>query len=202
MVNVIDTALAVADVDQYAQHVKDVLTIQHTRAFHFFTPDTPIELHASNPRQVIALFGKEEVFEQILSCILGRRLAGTHHSVNFNQRFEFALGRIDIQRAGNIGSLVQVINVEDIQFLDARITQDLKQFLGHFSISVRQNLTGFFIDNGFCNNLSDQVLIWDFQCFHTGLFDHLHVSRGNTLAVGNKHFAGFAANVEERSFTT
>ena len=64
----------------------------------FLAADAAVELHAADGRQVVALEGEEQVVEQVLRGILGRRLARTHHAVDLDQRFELRLGRIDAQR--------------------------------------------------------------------------------------------------------
>ena len=46
--DIIDAALAVANINQYAKYIKDILAVQHTSACHFAAPNPPVELHASN----------------------------------------------------------------------------------------------------------------------------------------------------------
>ena len=45
-----------------------------------------VELHAAYAGEVVALGVEEQVREQVLGCILGRRLARTHHAVDLDQR--------------------------------------------------------------------------------------------------------------------
>ena len=97
MVDVINRTVAITDIDQYFQHRENIFAIQYTRSFNFFTPDPAVELHPANARQVIALFGEEQVLEQILRGILGRRLTRTHHAINLHQGFELVGGGINFQ---------------------------------------------------------------------------------------------------------
>ena len=64
--------------------------------------DAAVELHAADGRQVVALGVEEQVGEQVLGRILGRRLAGTHHAVDLDQRLEARLGGIDAQRVRDV----------------------------------------------------------------------------------------------------
>ena len=59
------------------------------RTFAFVrTTDAAVELHAADCRQVVALGIEEQVLEQVLGGILGRRLARTHHAIDFDQRLK------------------------------------------------------------------------------------------------------------------
>ncbi len=163
VVDVVDAAFAVADIDQHAQYIQDVLAIQHTGTFDFLAPDPTIELHAPDARKIVALFSEEQVLEQVLGGVLGRRLARAHHPVNFDQRFQFVAGRIDIQRAGNVRSLVQVVEVEQIEFLDARIAQCFQQFLGHLRVGRGQHFAGLLVDDRVGDHAAHQVFIGNIE---------------------------------------
>src|SRR5690606_16960836 len=86
VVDVIDNAFTVTDGYQSLQNVDDVFLAQHARTFDLGATDTTVELHAANSRQVVALGTEEQVVEQGLGGILGRRLTRTHHAIDFHQR--------------------------------------------------------------------------------------------------------------------
>ena len=88
MIDIVHCAEAVANVDQRRQNIKDIFLVEYAFAFRIVATNPTVELHASNARQVIAIRIKEQVLEQVLSSFLGRRLARTHHAVDFNQCFE------------------------------------------------------------------------------------------------------------------
>ena len=55
VVDVVDGAVAVADVDQRLQHRDDVVLAEHARAFGLVAADAAVELHAADGREVVAL---------------------------------------------------------------------------------------------------------------------------------------------------
>src|SRR5690606_22067141 len=86
VVDVVDDALAVTDIDQGLEHGDDVFAAEYARPFDLFTADTAVEFHPANGRQVVTLGGEEQVVEQRFGGILGWRLARTHHSIDADQR--------------------------------------------------------------------------------------------------------------------
>jgi hypothetical protein len=105
VIDVVDHPFPVADVHQHLQDRNDVLATQGVRITFLVAAgaadgqaDPPVELHASDSRQVIALGIEEQVLEQILRGVLGRRLARPHHPVDLYQRVEASLSRVDAQR--------------------------------------------------------------------------------------------------------
>ena len=99
---------------------------QYSRSSHLVTPDSAVELHAANRRQVITVAGKEQVLEQVLGGILGRRLTRAHHAVDLDHGFQVGRGRIDTQGAGNIRTAIQIIDVQRTELLDARFNELLQ----------------------------------------------------------------------------
>ncbi len=119
VIDVIDGAMTVLDVDQHFQHVEDVgrlallldqnlrgfflalaevlVVVQHARTEDFLAAHAAVELHPAHARQVVAVEGEEQVEEQVLRGILGRRLARTHHAIDFHQRLQRRLGVVDAQ---------------------------------------------------------------------------------------------------------
>ncbi len=119
MVDVVDGTTAVAQLHQHLQGIDDVrgiaeacaqvlgeligtateitAIVDHTRTFLRVAPQTPIELHPSHRREIIAIGGEEQVVEQILGGLLGRRLARAHHAIDLDLGIEFVGGRIDTQ---------------------------------------------------------------------------------------------------------
>ena len=75
VVDVVDLAAAVAQLDQDADHRDDVVVGERGRAGELGAPDPAVELHAPHRRQVVALLGEEQAVEQRLDRFLGRRLA-------------------------------------------------------------------------------------------------------------------------------
>ena len=202
MIDVINAAFAVTDFDQYVQDSKDVFAIQYTWAFNCGSAHATIEFHPPHTGQVVALFGKEQVPEQVLCRVLGWRLAGTHHAVNIDQRFQFIGCWIDLQRVGNVGTVIQIINMQNVQALDTCVAQLLQQFFCQFSIGVSQHLARLLVNDGICDNFTDQVFIGYIKSFYTRILDHLDVTGRDPLAGGDQHFSSLAADVKKGGLTS
>ena len=97
MVDIIDHALAVTDIYQGFEHFDDVFAVEDTDTLGGITAEAPVELHAAHRRQVVAVRREEQVLEQVLRRLLGRRLARAHHPVNFYQCFQFVARGISAQ---------------------------------------------------------------------------------------------------------
>ncbi len=130
VVDVVDGAFAVADLDQRAQHVDDVLRVQHARADDLFATETTVELHATDCRQVVALRREEQVVEQILRRFLRRRLSRTHHPIDFDQRFQTVARRVDAQRVGDVRTAVEFVRVDRLDRRHAGFEQLVQHFVG------------------------------------------------------------------------
>ncbi|OIQ79565.1 hypothetical protein GALL_386840 [mine drainage metagenome] len=98
MVDIVDLAPAIPELDQDADHVDDVFIRQRAAALQPFAIDPAVELHAADDREVVALLGIEKTMEQRLDGILGWRLARTHHAVDGDARRQLVTGLVDAQR--------------------------------------------------------------------------------------------------------
>ena len=97
VIDIIDFAAAIAQLDQDAHHIDDVFVRQGTGTLDFITPDAAVELHATHCGKVVALVGIEQAMEQIFHGIFRRRLAGTHHAVDRHARSPLVGGLVDAQ---------------------------------------------------------------------------------------------------------
>src|SRR5690606_10751552 len=104
VVDIVDVAKTVTDVDQLAQHIKDVTLVQHARASIRFTTQATVELHATNAGQVVAVFSEEQVVEQRFGSLFGGRLARTHHAIDLDQRLELGTSGIQLEGVRDEGT--------------------------------------------------------------------------------------------------
>ena len=86
VVDIIDFAFTVTDIDELLHHFDDVFFAQDTGTFDFVAQQRTVELHTTNRRQIIAVFGEEQVLEQAFSRFASWWLTRTHHAIDFNQR--------------------------------------------------------------------------------------------------------------------
>ena len=145
MVNIINKAVAVANLDENFHHFENIFLRQRTFTGQFLATNATVELHTTNRRQVVAVTGKEQVLEQVLGRILGRRLTWTHHAVDLDHRFQLGGGRVNTQGAGYIRTAIKIIHEQRFNGLDACFTQLFQQLLGHFFIGTGNQFAGFLI---------------------------------------------------------
>ena len=93
VVDVIDITTAIAQVHQNLDHGQDVFVGQHHGTGRLGAAHFGVELHASDPRQIVGVRVVEQTLEQRLHRVFGRRLAGSHHAVDRHPCCEF-VGRL------------------------------------------------------------------------------------------------------------
>src|SRR5215475_8136958 len=79
-------ALAVAQVDQRLDHREDVVLAKHAHGVRRVEVEPHVHLDAADRREVVALGIEEQRLEHRLRGIERRRLAGTHHTIDVEQR--------------------------------------------------------------------------------------------------------------------
>ena len=121
VIDIIDRAVTVTDINQNLHDRFDIFLVQRTRPFGILSHQPTIELHTPDRRQVVAICFKEQIVEQILRRFLGRWLTGAHHSVNFYLCLELSFGRIDSQCIGDIGTTIQIVDIEHFNLFDATL---------------------------------------------------------------------------------
>ena len=82
VIDVINLAIAVAQVHQDFHDCEDVLVGHDHRTGGFWTAHAGVELHAADLGQVVGVRVVEQALEQGLNCVFCRWLAGTHHAVD------------------------------------------------------------------------------------------------------------------------
>ena len=119
-----------------------LLVVQDARADDLLAADAAVELHAAHGRQVVALRVEEQVGEQVLRGVLRRRLAGTHHAVDLDQRLEARLGRIDAQRVRDVRTTIEVVRVQRVDLGDAGFDQLLDGGRRQHFVGLGDDLAG------------------------------------------------------------
>ena len=176
VVDIIDRVIGVADIDQRTQGGDDVFLVEYTRALGMVATNPAVELHAPNSRQVVTLRIEKQIVKQVLRRIFGRRLARTHHAINFDQRLKAIGGRIDTQRIGDKRALVQLIDIQSLYFLFAGLPQLLDQFHGQLVVGLGQQLAGFLIDDVVRQDLAFKIFRRYLQFLDLGVLDLLDMA--------------------------
>ncbi len=137
--------------------------------------------------------------QQTLGGVLGRRLAGAHHPVNFDLRLPLAAGRIGAQGVGDIGSPVDVVDVERLKFGDAGRLNLLQFFRGQFIVGLRQQFSGRGVRQVVGQNFSHRIIVGDRKALHPGLGQFADVLGLDPLA-GLQQFALADEDIETGDF--
>ncbi|MDT4829235.1 hypothetical protein FQZ97_626500 [compost metagenome] len=202
VVDVVDDALAVTDVDQGLEDVDDVFLAQHARTFDLGTTDTTVELHAADGGQVVTLGAEEQVVEQGLGGFLGRRLARTHHAVDLDQGFQLVAGGIDLQGVRNERTAVDVVGVQGLD-ADYLGLGDLHQHVGgQLGVALGNDLAGGRMHDGLGRGAAKDVVHRDFQFLDAGFFQLVDVAGSDTTALLHDHLAVLVLDVEHGDLAT
>ena len=121
MVDVVDLALAVAQVDQRLDDGEDVFLAQDAHGVLGVEVEAHVHLDAADGREVVALRVEEQRLEHVLGGLERRRLAGTHDAVDVEQRLLAARVLVDVQRVADVGADRDVVDVEHRDLVEAGI---------------------------------------------------------------------------------
>ena len=202
VIDVIDFAVAVAQVHQNLDHGQDIFVGQHHRTGRAIAADLGVELHAADARQIVRIGVVEQALEQGLDCIFGWRLAGTHHAIDRDAGSEFVGRLIDAQRLRDVGALVEFVGVDALQVLNAGAAQLLQQRFGQLFVGLGNDFTGVGIDDVAGCHAADQEVLRHADELGARLLEFARVTRGDALVLGDDDLARLVGDVETCDFAT
>ncbi len=198
VIDVVDLAAPVAQVHEDLDDGDDVLVGQRRRALQFRAADAPVELHAADGRQVVPLFREEEAMEQRLDRFLGRRFARPHHPVDRDLGRVLVRRIVAAQRLRDERTLVEIVGVDRLDALDARVEQLLQQLVGDFVVRLGDHFTGRGIDDVGRERTAHDVLVGHGNALDAAVHELAHVAGGDPLVLGGHDLAVLAQDVEAR----
>ncbi len=201
VVDVVDDAFDVTDIDQGLEDLDDVFLAQHARTFDLGATDTTVELHAANGGQVVTLGAEEQVVEQGLGGVLGWWLAWTHHAVDLDQRFQLVAGGVDLQGVGDERTAVDVVGVQRLDANDLGLGDLHQQVGGQLGVALGNDLAGSRMHDRLGGGATQYVLQRNVQLFHASFFQLVDVARGNTAALLDDDLAAVVMDIHDRNFT-
>ena len=110
MVDVVDLAAPVLELDQRLDDRQHVVAAQHAHRVVGIQVEARVHLDAADRRQVVALGVEEQAVEQGLGRVDGRRLARAHHPVDVDERVLAAHVLVDRERVADIGADIDVVD--------------------------------------------------------------------------------------------
>ena len=202
MVNVIDNAQTVTDIDQGLQHLNNIFFIQSASAQNVFTADTTVELHTTYRRQVITLIGEEQVLKQSFCAFFGWRLARTHHAIDFYQCFQSIAGWISTQSVRNKWTAIEFVGVNRLELCDFGFAHFLEHFDSDFVVRRSNNFTAASIDKVFRQRFTCKEFNRNNQFFNACFLELTDMTRSNTASCLNDDVTVVIHDIEGSGFTT
>ena len=183
VVDVVDLAAPVLDLDQLAHHPDHVHRAQHAQRVLGLEAEAGVQLDPADRRQVVALGIEEQAVEQRLRGIQVRRLARAQDPVDVEQRILARGAAVGRERVADVGADGDVIDVEHRQLGELGLDQ-LGQQLGRqlvAGLGVEQ--AGLLVDQIDRHVAPDQLLRRDVDVGETLLLQALE-QPGRELGAG------------------
>ena len=199
IVDVVDFALAVAQVHESTDDREDVLAAQRANRILGVYVETHVHLHTADGRKVVALRIEEQRLEHRLGGLHRRRLARPHDAVDVEQRILPALVLVDGQRVADVSADIDVVDVEDVDLVGAELHQ-LDQIAlllaglgvdGHFKLvaGFEIDLARLRVDDVLGDVGTDEVLFRHADRLDALLGQLAGLARSDLLARLDQHFA-------------
>ncbi len=168
MVDIVDLALAVAKLHQPAHAGHDIFGAQRPLGVRRIEIQTHVHLHAADRRQVIAFTVEEQAVEQRRGSLDGGRLARAHDAIDIHQRLFAVHVLVRSHRVADIGSDIDMIDVQNRHVGDVIVQQHLEQatvqlaflvvFGGDFITGLGIDQAGLLVDDILGDKASDDPL--------------------------------------------
>ena len=120
MVDIVDLAAAVLQLDQHLEDREDVLLAQRAHRVVGLELEARVHLDPADRREIVALGVEEQAVEQRLGGLQGRRLARAHDTVDVDQRVLAGRVLVDRQRVADIRPDRHMVDVEHRQLVRSR----------------------------------------------------------------------------------
>ena len=169
VVDVVDRAATVLELDEVTNGLEDVLRREHLRVelralvLGDVAVELVVQLEATDLREVVALRVEEQVVEEGLRRLERRGVTRTEATVDLHDR---VLGRLDLLGEHGVAQVrtdVEAVDEEDLELLDARLAQLLELGLGDLFVDLEDNLASLLVDDVVRRDLPDQLLHVDRQ---------------------------------------
>ena len=200
VVNVIDFAVAIAQVHQNFDHREDVLVRHDHGASRRITAHAGIEFHAANTRQIVGIRVVEQALEQGLNRVFSGRLARAHHAVNRYTCSEFISRLIRPEGLRDVRALIKLVGIQHLQVFDTSHTQLFKEQFAQFIVGFGDDFTRICVNDVFGDHTSDQEIFRYADARGAAGFQLAGVTHGDALVLGYYNFAGLVSDVKTGHF--
>src|SRR5690606_15984339 len=170
VIDVIDLATAVTQLDQHLDGFKDVFVGQRERTFDAFaTTQTAVHLHAAHARQIVGFFAVEQTLEQRLDGVFRGGLTRAHHAVDGHARSVLVDGFVGTQRCGDVAAAVEIVDVERLDLADVGRADIAQDRFGDLVVGVGDDFARFRIDDVLGEHAADQEVFGHRDALHAGV---------------------------------
>ncbi|OIQ79544.1 hypothetical protein GALL_387200 [mine drainage metagenome] len=216
VIDVVDLAATIAQLDQNADHRQNVLVGQRDRAigamrtdlvvealepaygavFDLFRVGATVEFHPSHGRQIVALLREEQAVEQGLHRVGCRRLAWTHHAVDGDACGILVSDFVDAQRLRNVIAMIEVVRIQRVDLGDIGLAQLFQQGLGDLVVGIGHDFAAFLVDDIDVDGATQQEFFRHGNLADAGLFHVADVLDGDALVLADDDVAFLVDDVE------
>ena len=190
MVDVVDLAAAVLDLDQRADDLEDVLGAQHAQRVVRLHVETGVHLHPADGREVVALGIEDQAVEEGLGRLQRRRLARAQHAVDVEQRLLAARGAVEHQRVADVGADAEMVDVEHRDLGHAGLAQAAQHLARELVAGLGMDQAVLRVDEVAADEAADQVLGRVVDLGHALLLETLEETRAQLGAGLGQRLAG------------
>src|SRR4051794_4289511 len=182
VVDVVDLTPTVAQVNQRFDDREDVFLAQHAHGVGCVELEPHVHLDAADRGEVVALGIEEQRVEHRLGRIDRGRLARAHHAIDVEQRVFTRHVLVDRIGVADVGADIDVVDVEQRQFLVARLVEDLEVLFGDLLTGLDVDFAGLRINEVLADVVADQFLIGHAQRLQPLLGELTRLAHGELLA--------------------
>src|SRR5713101_3273758 len=190
VVDVVDLALAIFEINQVPDDLEDVLLGEDRLLERLVDGELVVQLEPADLGQVVALGVEEQVDEEVGGRLQRGRIARAQAAVDLHDRLFRRGDLVGHQRVAQERPDVQVVDEEHLELVDAALAQLLDLLLGDLLVALQQDLAGVLVHHVAGADLGDQLLDVEGQRANLRLLQLLDRPAGELAVLLDDHFAG------------
>src|SRR5690606_8684280 len=197
VVDIVDLAAAVTQLDQHLDGFKDIFVGERERAVVIFTTtQAAVDLHAAHARQIVGFLAVEQPLEERLDSVFGGGFARAHHAVDGHTRRVLVGCFIGAQGRRDVTAAIQIVDVERLNFADVGRADIGQNAFGDLVVRVGDDFTRFRVDDVLRQNAADQEVFRYGNALHAGVGKFTQVLGIDALVFLDDDLAVAIGNVE------
>ncbi len=190
VIDVVDHAAAVAQLDQVADRLEDVALGEDLGLDRLVDLELVVQLEAADLGQVVALGVEEQVVEQVLGGLERGRITRAQAPVDLHDRLVGALQLVRQQGVTQVRADVEVVDEEDLDLLDAALAQLVELGLDQLLVALQQHLAGALVDDVARRDLARELVHVDRQAVDAGVDELADRTLGELAVLLDQGFLG------------